>query len=73
MSSNKRSGEQLYRELIGPLSGDSHTEEFDALTDTKGNRFMLAHVAQQGGERGRAARAKLSQWESSDDNGSDAA
>lgn len=54
----------LYRELIGPLSSDTAADEFAAVDlDNRGNRMWLAHVAQQGGERGRAARARLSEWE----------
>lgn len=56
-------GKALYRKLIGPLSGDTAADEFAALDDTRMNRFKLAHIAQQGGERGRAARARLDEWE----------
>ncbi|MFI2714853.1 hypothetical protein ACH5AI_00715 [Streptomyces collinus] len=62
-------GKALYRRLIGPLSGDTVADEFATMDDTRMNRFRLSHIAQQGGERGRAARARLSEWEanSSDD------
>lgn len=61
--SARQRGDRLHRELLGPLSGDSHAEEFDGMADTKGNRFTLQMTAEQGGDRGRAARAKLNEWD----------
>ncbi|MFF9687292.1 hypothetical protein [Streptomyces sp. NPDC014623] len=60
-------GRKLYRELLGPLSTDTPAEEFGALNDSRMNRIKLAHIAQQGGTRGAAARGRLSEWESNDD------
>ncbi|MFI1470625.1 hypothetical protein [Streptomyces wuyuanensis] len=64
-------GKTLYRQLIGPMAGDTPVDEFAAVDlDNRGNRMWLAHVAQQGGDRGRAARARLAEWEADhvDDN-----
>ncbi|GAA2386994.1 hypothetical protein GCM10010420_07370 [Streptomyces glaucosporus] len=62
-------GKALYRQLIGPLSTDTDADEFAAMEDTRANRARLAHIAQRGGERGRAARAQLAKWEAADGDG----
>ncbi|QKW07336.1 hypothetical protein HUT18_14005 [Streptomyces sp. NA04227] len=59
-------GRKLYRDLIGPLSSDGPAQEFARLNDTAVNRASLAHIARQGGERGRAARTRLDEWEAGD-------
>ncbi|MFJ8191103.1 hypothetical protein ACIQ8D_15220 [Streptomyces sp. NPDC096094] len=64
-------GKALYRQLIGPLADDTAVDEFAAMDDTRTNRFRLAHIAQQGGDRGRAARERLAEWEASDSSDGD--
>ncbi|MGC9408283.1 hypothetical protein [Streptomyces sp. DZ1-3] len=64
-------GNKLYRQLIGPLSSDTVEDAFaDVDLDNRGNRIWLREVARRGGERGRAARARLDQWaaDHTDDN-----
>ncbi|MFA3877596.1 hypothetical protein ABS735_28635 [Streptomyces sp. MMCC 100] len=56
-------GSKLYRELIGPLSSDTVADALaDVDLDNRGNRMWLERLATQGGERGRAARARLDEW-----------
>lgn len=56
-------GRKLYRKLAGSLSGDTAADEFGALDDTAVNRGRLSYLAERGGDRGRAARAQLSEWD----------
>ncbi|MFE2812627.1 hypothetical protein ACFXGG_19600 [Streptomyces nigra] len=64
-------GKALYRELLGPLRSDTAADEFAAVDlGNRGNRMVLEQIAARGGERGRAARARLDEWtaDHADDN-----
>lgn len=59
-------GAKLYQHLFGPTTSQTDEQKFAALRDTPVNRAQLAYYARQGGERGKAARARLAEWESND-------
>ncbi|KOX34268.1 MULTISPECIES: hypothetical protein [unclassified Streptomyces] len=59
-------GAKLYRHLFGSVTTKTDEEQFAALRDTPLNRGQLAYYVQQGGELGKAARARLAEWESND-------